>query len=86
MICPSKRKIEPYTFGLPSDDASVVHQIARGKIVRAVHDDVVVLEEFERVLAGQMRFERVDLDFRIQIPQAIGGGLDFRPAHVARAE
>ena len=72
--------------GLAEQHAGIVHQIARGEIVRAVDDDVVVLEKIERVLAGQARFVRVDLNFRIQIAQMVGGRFDFGTAHVAGAE
>src|SRR6185437_9588479 len=71
---------------LAENHASIVHQIARRKIIRAIHDDVVILEKIERILAAQMRFIRVDLNFRIQISQAVGGRRNFRPAHIAGSE
>ena len=42
VACPSKRKIEPYTFGLLQQHAGVVDQIARREVIGAVDDDVVV--------------------------------------------
>src|ERR1700732_2814018 len=71
---------------LAEKDAGVVYKIAGGEIIGAVNDDVVVLHYVERVVAGQMRFEAIDLDFGVQALQAIGGGFDFWAADVGGAE
>ena len=73
-------------IGLSEQDAGVVYKIARGKIVGAIHDDVVVFQNVERVFAGEMSFKEIDLNFGVQIVQATGGGFDFRAANVAGAE
>ncbi len=49
LTCPSKRKIEPYTSGLPSRYARVVDQIARREVIGAVEHDVVEPHDFARV-------------------------------------
>src|SRR5258705_1339425 len=56
--------------GLAEQDASIVHEIAGRKIVRAVDDDIEVLEEFERVGAGELRFEAQDLYVGIEVRKA----------------
>src|SRR5580658_1180395 len=71
---------------LASDHTGVVYQIARGKIVRAIHDDVVVFEQLERVGTGQLRFVGINADVRIQIAQAIRSRRGFGLAHVAGAK
>ncbi len=38
---------------LLEEDTRVVHQVARREVVRAVHDDVVVLDDVQRVLGVQ---------------------------------
>ena len=73
-------------MGLPSSTRRVVDEVARGKIVGAVHDDVVVFQDVERVFAGEMRFESINLNIRIQVAQAIAGCHDFRTAYVFGAE
>ena len=64
-------------IGLAEQHARVVHQIARGEIVRAVHDDVVVFQNVERVFAREVRFERINLNIGIQIAQAIAAAAIF---------
>src|SRR6266481_470953 len=64
----------------------VVDEIARGEIVGAVYDDIEVLEELERVGAGQLRLERLDLNVRIEIREARAGGFALRFADVAGAK
>ena len=44
------------------------------------------MNKLERVRAGQLRIESVDLDFRIQVPQAIGCGLCLWTSDVAGAK
>src|SRR5436190_1954644 len=39
--------------GLAKQDAGVIHQVASGEVVGAVDADVLVLEDVERVLAGE---------------------------------
>src|SRR5467141_4439667 len=71
---------------LSQQNAGVIDEIARRKIVSPVDDNIKVLEEFERVGAGQLRFERLDLNVRIEVRQARTCGLALRFADVAGAE
>ncbi len=71
---------------LAEENASVVHQVARGEIVGAIDDDVVIAEEVERILAGQPSFVLIDLNVGIQSAKARGSCFDFWPADVRRAE
>src|SRR5690242_20604015 len=71
---------------LAEQNASVVDQVASREIVRAIHDDVVVLEELKRVRAGQLRFDGFDLNVRIEIRKARARSLAFGLAHVAGAK
>src|SRR5271170_949644 len=73
-------------IGFSEQDARVVDEIARGKIVGAVDDKVVVLQNVEGVFAREMRFERVNLNVGIQIAQAVAGCGNFRAAYVFGAE
>src|SRR5690348_4728912 len=73
-------------IGLAKKDASVVDKIAGRKIVRAIHDNVVVLEEFERIHAGQLRFDGFNLNVRVEIRKPRASGLALRLAHVAGAK
>ena len=62
MVWPFEAENRAVHIRLAEQHAGIVHQIARREIVRAVDDDVVVLEKIERVFAGQARLERIDLD------------------------
>src|SRR5262249_10283480 len=65
--------------------ARVVDEIASGKVVSAVDDDVVVAKELHRVVTRQTRLVRLDLDVRIDVAQPIARRLDFAPAEIFRA-
>src|SRR5260370_8655836 len=58
--------------------ASIVYQIARGKVVRAVHDDVVVDEKIQRIRARQFRFVCFYLNVRINVFDAVARGSNLR--------
>src|ERR1700678_2154941 len=73
-------------IGLAEEHGRVVYEIARREIVGAVHDEVVVFQNIESVFAGEMRFESVNLNIRIQIAQAIAGSGDFRAPYIFCAE
>src|SRR5712692_1732839 len=81
-----KTKDGAVDVGLAEKDASIVDEIPRGEIIRAIHDDVEVLEQFERIRAGQLRFDRFDLDVRIEIREARAGSFSLGLAHVAGAK
>src|SRR6266478_885213 len=72
--------------GLAQQDARVVHQITRGKIVRAIHDDIEILEQLKRVIAGQLGFECVDLNIGIEAGEALARGFRLGLADVAGTE
>src|SRR5712692_7613757 len=55
---------------LSEQNARVVDEVPSGKIVSPIDDDVKVLEKFERVGAGQLSFERLDLNVRVKIRKA----------------
>src|SRR5258708_18314241 len=67
-------------------DAGVVDEEASGKIVGPVHDDIEVLEKFERVGAGELCFERLNLNVGIEICKARASGFALRLADVAGAK
>src|SRR6266478_5864298 len=71
---------------LSQQNAGVIDEIARRKIVSPVDDNIKVLEEFERIGAGQLRFERLDPNVRIEVRKARTCGLALRLAHVAGAK
>src|SRR5262245_61969574 len=50
---------------LPEHHAGVVREVARGEVVRAVHDDVVGAEDLEGVLRGQLL--RMELDPHVRV-------------------
>src|SRR6266849_6191362 len=83
---PFKAENRAVDIGLAEKDAGVVHQIARGKIVGAVDDDVVILEKFQRVFAGEFHLVSGDLNVGIEIREARAGSFRFWLADVAGAK
>src|SRR5581483_11078003 len=66
--------------GLAGEDAGVVHEVACGKVVGAVHDDVELAEELERVAAGEPRLEGAQLDIRVNGLDLLRGGIQLLAA------
>ncbi len=77
---PSKRKMRAVGVGLAEQDAGVVDQVAGLEVVGAVGDDVVVLEDFERVGAGEHRVVLDDVEVRVQALEHDLGGVDLELA------
>ena len=69
-------------IGLTEQHAGVVSQVARRKIVRPVHDDVVRLDDIEGVLAGEPCVVEDDLDAGIDAVDGFLGRLRLGPAHI----
>src|SRR5262249_47973767 len=67
---------------LARQHARVVHEVARGKVVSAVNDDVVVAKETQRVLPGETRFVSLDLDVRVDVAQSIARRFDLATAEI----
>ena len=67
---------------LAGEHAGVVHQIARGKVVGAVGDDVELAKQFERIFAGEPGIKFPDVQKRIDRLQLFGGGVQLLAAHV----
>src|ERR1700677_4677974 len=53
---------------------------------RAIDDDVVVLQNIQRVVTREMRIERINLNVRIQATRTIGSGFNFRTADIFSTE
>ncbi len=64
------------------EHAGIIHQVARGKIVGAVGDDVEIAEEFERVFAAQAHVVLLQIQEWIDRRQLVGRGIQFLPPHV----
>src|SRR6266516_7251063 len=67
---------------LPCKHADVVRQITGGKVIRAVHDHVVVSHDLLRVVAGEATFVQFEFDLRINIPQPVTRRCKFAAADV----
>ncbi len=63
--------------GLAGEHAGVVDEVARLEVVGAVGDDVVVLEDFERVGGGQHGVVLDDVDVRVEALEHLLGGVDL---------
>src|SRR6202035_1443156 len=75
----------PVDVGLARKDAGVVDEVAGGKVVGAVDDDVVGGEELHGVAGVQARVVRHQLDQRVDLVEAGERGVELRPADVRAA-
>src|SRR5205823_11423540 len=75
---PFKTENRAVHIGLAEEDARIVDKIAGREIVGAIYDDVVILEEFEGIRAGQLRFDGLNLNVRVEIRKTRPGGLALR--------
>ena len=82
LACPSKPEDRAVGVRLAQQHAGIVDQIARGEIVRAVGDDVVVLENFERVGAREHGVVLDDVQRRIERDELLRGGVELFAADV----
>ena len=64
------------------EHAGVVDEVARGEIVSAVGDHVIVADNIERVLAGEHRLVFDDVEEGVQRDEFLGCGIDLGPADV----
>ena len=72
-------------MGFFEQHAGVVDQIAGGEVVGPVHHDVVVLQNVERILAGQRHLVPVDADVRIDVEHRLSRRIELLAAHVLGA-
>ena len=70
-IEPKNRAINVRLF---REHADVVRQVARGKIIRAVYDHIVIRDNLKRVLAREPTFVRFDLNGWVRVAQTIARG------------
>src|ERR1035441_3274473 len=70
---PLKTKNRPVNIRLAREHASIVDQVARGKIVGAVGNDVELAKQLQRVGAGQFHIESPQVEERIDRRQFVGG-------------
>src|SRR5207249_6772117 len=60
----------------------IVSEVARREIVDAIHDDVVVLDDFDRIFARQARVMNDDFDAGVDAVDGFLDRLRFGPADV----
>ena len=66
--------------GLAEQNAGIVDEVTRLKVVGAVRDHVEVLEDLHRVRAGEHGIELDDLEVRVQVLQFLLSGVDLEHA------
>src|SRR5207245_119745 len=63
-------------------NAYIIRQISRRKIIRAVHDQVVLRDQLGCVLTGETALVQFDFDLRIEVAQAVPRRFQFAAANV----
>ena len=71
--------------GLAAEHAGVIDEVARGKVVGPIDDDVEVAEQLQGVGAGQTGFKLAHVDVGIDRRNAIGGRVQFLAPDVCGA-
>ena len=69
---------------LAQQHAGIVHEVASGKVIGAVNDDVVITQNLQRIRTGQLHFVSDDVDFRIQVLQTPRGHGHLRLPDIRR--
>ena len=77
-----KPENRPVDVGLAREDAGIVDQVARGEVVSAVGYDVIVLEDFEGVLAPEHGFVLDHVERGIEGEEFFLGGVELTAANV----
>src|SRR5208337_5481530 len=65
-----------------SEHAGVIDQVAGGKIIGTVGDNVELAKQLQRVGAGQLHIERAQVQVGIDRLQLVAGGIDLLAANV----
>jgi len=68
---------------LAEQHARVVHEVPRGEVVGAVHDEVVLAEQVQDVGRVEAQLVQVHLHERVDLVHGVGGRLRLRAADVA---
>ena len=74
----------PVHVGFPEQHASVVHKVSGRKIVGAIDDDVVILEDLKGVRAIDRMLVETDIKAGVECQKFVPGALDLGTAHVRR--
>src|SRR5271170_7262597 len=67
---------------LAREHATVIHQVAGGKIIGAVSDDIEIAKEFKCILAAQAHVVLLQIQEWIDRRQLVGRGIQFLPPYV----
>src|SRR5207247_4042702 len=65
--------------------ARVIGQVTSRKIVRPIHDNVILADQFECIVAAQTDVVKNDLGVWIDALDSVASGLRFGPAHIGGA-
>src|ERR1051325_6825435 len=79
-----KAKDRSVDIRLSLEHAYVVRQIARRKIIRAVHDNVVLFDNLTRVRAREPALVQLERNVWVHITQAVPGRFEFLAANILR--
>ena len=79
---PLPAKDGPVDVGSAQKHAGVVDEVAGREVVRAVDDDVVPLQDLERILGGETLGVADDLDVRVDVVEPVGGAVQLVPSDV----
>src|SRR5256885_10018616 len=80
-----KAKNRSVNVWLLRENADVIRQVAGGKIVRAVNDDVVTRDNLERILTREPALVRFDFDGWVCVTQPLTRRVQFFSANVFSA-
>ena len=70
---------------LLQENADVVAQVARGKIIRAIDDDIVGLDDLAGILGLEEGVVEIDLHIGVDLFDAIAGAVELLAADIFRS-
>src|SRR5690348_183735 len=79
---PFKAEDAAVNVRLAQQDARIVHQIARGEVVRAVGNDVIVAEDVKRVLGSKPRLVQNHFHIRVDLADSVARRFKLGPPHI----
>ena len=82
---PLKTKNAAVHIGLVQKHADIVYKIARWKVVSAVDQNIIGLRKLQRIGGRKDLVVRDHLDIRIEVQQALAGGVNFERANLRSA-
>ena len=82
---PLETEDAPVNIRFAKQHAGIIHQIAGGEVVSAVHNNVIAFKKVERIVGSQARWVSHHFDVWIDLSNGLLRRNQFRPSHIRGA-